>query len=145
MTFNTVVEYVKNLFPGRATALAPATPQSDAEVIACLSLRRFYITAKNRKKYWYCVAFEQEINTILGLLRRNGVVAEKHKSHYDYVGGCWVVRVPKDFLDKNPSAKNFIDMTNNVVTMNVNNKWLAEYEMARQKQALETKNKQKTK
>lgn len=145
MAFNTVVEYVKNLFPGRAPALAPATQKSDAEAIACLSLRRFYITAKNRKKYWYCVAFEQEINTILGLLRRNGVVAEKHKSHYDCIGGRWVVRVSKDFLDKNPTAQKFIDITNDVVTMNVNNEWLADYEAARQKRIWETTNKQKTK
>ena len=145
MAFNTVVEYVKNLFPGRAPELELATQESDAEAIACLSLRRFYITAKNRKKYWYCVAFEQEINTILGLLRRNGVVAEKHKSHYDCIGGRWVVRVSKDFLDKNPSAQEFIDKTNNVVTMDVDNEWLAKYEAARQKQALETKSKQKTK
>ena len=53
-SFNTVVEYVKNLFPGYAPAVVSDNPQLDARVVASLVPNSFYLVAKNGHRYWYC-------------------------------------------------------------------------------------------
>ena len=49
--YKTVVNYVKNLFPGCAPVASSKTPELDANVLSTLSLDNFYIVARNGKKY----------------------------------------------------------------------------------------------
>lgn len=127
MTFNTVVEYVKNLFPGRAPALPVANMQSDAEIIAHLSYHKFYTTARNGIGYLYCVVFPDDIGTVMNLFNRNGVKCEKHLSRYDCRGSHWVVRIRKSFLQNNEKAKDFVKLVIETNASGKKNTWLENY------------------
>ena len=110
MNFSTVVEYVKNLFPGRAPAVVSDNPKADALAVVYLSQGvPFFTTAGNGLSYWYCFVYRPENRTIVKrILRMNGIKFAEHKSNY-FRDGSIVLRVRKSFLNKNPGALSFVE------------------------------------
>lgn len=112
ISFKTVVEYVKNLFPGMAPVQVSENPQLDAAAIARLANERFYIRARNGKHYWYCFVPVEDIPVARYLLKANGINVKKHNSRYTrafYSPKIPVLRVLVSDLKKNPAAKDFVD------------------------------------
>ena len=85
MKFSTVVEYVKNLFPGRAPAVSD-NPAADALALSFLAQGvPFYTVAGNGLSYWYCFVYNPENRVLVKqILRDNGIKFSEHKSNYDY-------------------------------------------------------------
>ncbi|MDW2958192.1 MAG: hypothetical protein R8M37_00045 [Alphaproteobacteria bacterium] len=110
MNFNTVVEYVKNLFPGRAPVAVSDNPCADAMALSHLAQGgMFFTTASNRISYWYCFIYNaQERNIAKQILRSNGIKFSEHRSNY-YRDGSIVLRVRSSYLRKNPNALRFIE------------------------------------
>jgi hypothetical protein len=103
----TVVNYVKNLFPGCAPVASSKTPELDANVLSRLSLNnRYNMEARNGKKYWYCYVNERDIPVVKRIMRINGLHGFKHWSLFDY---CWVVRVPVNRIEKDGAKKAFVN------------------------------------
>ena len=106
--YKTVVDYVKNLFPGKARVVASDNPQLDAMVINQLSTNKFYTVATNKHRYWYCFVEDADIPVARYVLHSNGVKVNVHNSHYFF--GCEpVLRVRTAYLDKNPNARKFVE------------------------------------
>lgn len=104
--FKTVVNYVKNLFPGCAPVARSKTAVMDAKVLSQLSLDNFYIEARNGKTYWYCcVRDAANMPVARYIIRSNGFRVRKHRSEFTY---GWVLRVKRDCIAKNPSGKEFV-------------------------------------
>lgn len=80
--YKTVVNYVKNLFPGCAPVASSKTPELDAMVLSSLSLDNFYIVARNGKKYWYCCVMEPDIPVVKRIMQINGLRGSKHRSKF---------------------------------------------------------------
>lgn len=108
VSYKTVVNYVKNLFPGIALVAPSDNPQLDAKVINQLSTNKFYTVASNGYRYWYCFVDDADIPVARYVLRSNGVRVSVHNSRY-FCGREPVLRVRTTDLDKNPNAKKFVD------------------------------------
>ena len=108
LSYKTVVNYVKNLFPGKAPVVASDNPQLDAQVVAFKSMNKFYTVASNKHRYWYCFVDDADIPLVKYILRSNGVNARKHNSHY-FFGTEPVLRVRTSNLEKTPSARAFVE------------------------------------
>ena len=106
MHFKTVVNYVKNLFPGCAPVASSKTPELDANVLSTLSLDNFYIVARNGKKYWYCCVMERDIPVVKRIMQINGLRGSKHHSLFSY---RWVVRVPVSRIKKDEAKVAFVN------------------------------------
>lgn len=112
VSFKTVVEYVKNLFPGIAPVQVSENPQLDAAAVARLANEKFYIWASNGMLYWYCFVPVEDIPVARYLLKANGINIKKHNSRYArafYLSKMPVLRVLVSDLEKNPAAKDFVD------------------------------------
>ena len=107
--FSTVVEYVKNLFPGRAPVVVPSeNPKLDADALATIASDAFYTVARNGCRYWYCYVPVPDMRVARYLLMCNGVCPSKHKSRYFY-NPTPVLRFRMSYLENNKQAKDFID------------------------------------
>lgn len=109
LSYKTVVEYVKNLFPGAAPVAPSDNPQIDAQVVAYKSSNRFYISASNGCHYWYCFVDEGDIPLVKYILRSNGVQASAHNSRY-FFGREPVLRVRTSKLARVPAGRAFVDL-----------------------------------
>lgn len=107
-SYKTVVNYVKNLFPGVAPVASSDNPQLDAMVVYSLTSLRLYIVARNGHRYWYCFVNQADIPVARYILRSNGVRVETHNSYYSF-GREPVLRVRTAYLTQNPNAKKFVD------------------------------------
>lgn len=105
--YKTVVNYVKDLFPGCAPVASSAKPEVDAMVLSRLSLDNCYMEARNGKKYWYCCVREDDIPVVKRIMRINGLHGFKHKSLFYY---CWVVRVPVNRIKKDEARVSFVNI-----------------------------------
>lgn len=110
MKFSTVVEYVKNLFPGRAPVAISDNPHADAITLAYLAQRvPFYVVARNGVSYWYCFIYNPKKRMVAKqILRNNGIKFEEHKSGY-YSDETIVLRARASYLRKNPNALRFVE------------------------------------
>ncbi len=112
ISFKTVVEYVKNLFPGAAPVQISTNPELDAAALLRISSNNLYLKARNGKHYWYCFVYDGNIPLARYLLKINGVNASVHNSRYNrsfYCKSQPVLRVLVSSLNKNPRAKDFVD------------------------------------
>ena len=120
MKFSTVVEYVKNLFPGRAPAVSD-NPAADALALSFLAQGvPFYTVAGNGLSYWYCFVYNPENRVLVKqILRDNGIKFSEHKSNYYRDNNSIVLRVRRSFLNKNPNALKFANMvmSHNPITL----------------------------
>ena len=107
-SYKTVVDYVKNLFPGVAPIAPSDNPQLDAMVINQLSVNKFYTVASDKHRYWYCFVEDADIPVARYVLRSNGVQVNVHNSHYFFEREP-VLRVRTAYLDKNPNARKFVE------------------------------------
>lgn len=107
-SYKTVVDYVKNLFPGVAPIAPSDNPQLDAMVINQLSTNKFYTVASDKHRYWYCFVDDADIPVARYVLRSNGVKTTVHNSHYFFEREP-VLRVRTAYLDKNPNARKFVE------------------------------------
>lgn len=114
--FKTVVNYVKNLFPGCAPAVISDSPQLDAQVIAYMAGNKFYTVASNGHRYWYCFVDKDNIPVAKYILRSNGVNVSKHNSRY-FFGREPVLRVRTVNLAQVPSGQSFVDSVMKVDSM----------------------------
>lgn len=106
--FNTIIEYIKNLFPQR-TPITPSTdPQLDAETLAYVLNDKFYTVASNGHRYWYGFADSNDIALAKYVLHSNGVMATTHNSRF-YHFKQPVLRIRTSKLANNPQAQSFID------------------------------------
>lgn len=108
ISYKTVVNYVKNLFPGIAPVAPSDNPALDAQVINYLATNKFYTVASNGHRYWYCFVDGANVPFAKYVLRSNGVNVDVHNSRY-FFGREPVLRVRTAKLDKHPSAKNFVE------------------------------------
>ena len=108
--FSTVVEYVKNLFPGCAPAqVVPSDdPALDAAVLATLSTDTFYVTAHNGGNYWYCFTSRKNMPVAKYILASNGINTSEHNSRYFY-DRTPVLRVRTAWLNTHPQARKFVN------------------------------------
>jgi hypothetical protein len=104
--YKTVVNYVKNLFPGCAPVASGKTPELDAMVLSSLSLDNFYIVARNGKKYWYCCVMEYDIPVVKRIMQINGLRGSEHHSLLLF---RWVVRVPVSRIKKDEAKVAFVN------------------------------------
>lgn len=123
MKFSTVVEYVKNLFPGRAPVAVSDKPHADALALAYLAQNvPFYTTASNGLSYWYCFVYSlKNRNIAKQILRSNGIKFAEHKSDY-FRDNAVVLRVRRSYLRKNPNALRFVEdvMQHNPIKLDEN-------------------------
>ena len=107
MSFNTVIEYVKNLLPGYAPVAVSDNPQLDAQVLAKLASNYTYVEASNGHRYWYYFVPVQDLKFAQCILRDNGINARRHNSRY-YYSLYPVLRVRSKYLRANPAAAKFV-------------------------------------
>lgn len=105
--YKTVVNYVKNLFPGCAPVASSKMSELDARVLSRLSLDNFYIVARNGKKYWYCCVRECDIPVVKRIMRINGLRGSEHSSKFSY---RWVVRVPVNRIEDSEARVSFVNI-----------------------------------
>ena len=114
ISFKTVVEYVKNLFPGAAPVQISTNPELDAAALLRISSKHLYLKARNGNHYWYCFVDDDNLPMARYLLKSNGVNVSKHFSQYNRpfysTSAQPVLRVRVSTLNKNPKAKNFVDL-----------------------------------
>jgi len=139
MKFSTVVEYVKNLFPGRTPVVTSDNPTADAIALSYLAHGvPFYTVAGNGISYWYCFVYDTDEREIAKrILRSNGIKFAEHKSNY-FRDGAIVLRTRRSYLRKNPNALQFVEnvMRYNAFTVN---KGIAEKRVAEIRTRMEQK------
>ena len=113
LSYKTVVNYVKNLFPGAAPVATSDNPQLDAQFVAFKSRTKFYTVASNRHRYWYCFVDDVDIPLVKYILHSNGVNVSKHNSRY-FLCTEPVLRVRTSNLEKTPSARAFVESVMNM-------------------------------
>lgn len=109
LSYNAVVEYVKNLLPVSKSVVTSDNPKLDAQVVAFLSGNKFYTIASDKHRYWYCFVEEDKIPFVKYVLHSNGVNATKHNSRYFY-GHEPVLRIRTARLNKTHAGKQFVDL-----------------------------------
>ena len=114
--FKTVINYVKNLFPGCAPVVVSDNPQLDAQVIAYIAGNKFYTVASNGHRYWYCFVDADNIPVAKYILRSNGVNVSEHSSRY-FLGREQVLRVRTVNLAQVPSGQAVVDSVMKVDSM----------------------------
>lgn len=123
MKFTAVVDYVKNLFPGRAPVIPSDNPMADANVLAHLSHNMFYTVATNGNSYWYYfVNDDNDLNLAKYILHSNGIKVEKHNSHYFWGERQPVLRVRRYLLRGDIAAQNFVERLMTINTANLEQK-----------------------
>ena len=116
--YSAVVEYVKNLFPGRAPVEPSDNPKLDAEVLASLATDVFFTTARNGGRYWYCFTRVCDRSVAKYILASNGIDPSLHKSRF-YYEPTPVLRVRMSKLNNNMAARKFVENVMDADTSNV--------------------------
>lgn len=88
-----------------------ADPENDIKMLAKMVRQtERLINGKTGKRYVYCfLSDDKNLRTAQYLFRRNGVPVVCHKSHYNWSGYEWVLRISNDVLDKDEYINNFIN------------------------------------
>lgn len=103
--YKTVVNYVKNLFPGCAPVARSKTAYMDARVLSQMALDTSYIDVGDKHKYWCCLVNYSDIPVARYIMRSNGLNVSQH---YSLSNNSWFLRVPADHVEKDPSRRVFI-------------------------------------
>ncbi len=119
ISYNTIVEYIKNLFPSKAPIDPSDNPTLDADTLAYILDDKFYTVARNGHKYWYGFTDKQYIKLAKYILHSNGVMATTHNSHFYFVKQP-VLRVRTSKLANTPNAQNFINSVMEIDTIKSN-------------------------
>ena len=108
LSWQTVVAYVKNLFPNNAPVRATDNPQADAKMIAHIAGGDvFYVTQRNGEKYWRLfVGNIMDVELVRYVLRSNGLNPKQSNAGMMFVVRCADVK-------NNPNAIKFMDMVIN--------------------------------
>ncbi len=115
VSYNTIIEYIKNLFPQHTPITPSNDPQLDAETLAYILTDKFYTVARNGHRYWYGFTDSDNIALAKYVLHSNGVMATTHNSRF-YHFKQPVLRIRTSTLANNPQAQLFI---NNVMESDI--------------------------
>ena len=114
VSYNTIIEYIKNLFPKKTPITPSDNPQLDADTLAYVLTDKFY-TVANGHRYWYGFADSNDIALAKYVLHSNGVMATTHNSRF-YHFKQPVLRIRTSKLANNPQTQSFI---NNVMESDI--------------------------
>ena len=108
LSWQFVVQYVKNLFPDNVPVCVSDNPAADARVVAHVCAGDvFYMNQINGEKYWQVfVANLKDIDMVRYILRSNGLNPKLFRA-----GMLMSVRVSD--VRNNPNARKFMDMVLN--------------------------------
>ncbi len=107
--FSTVVEYVKNLFPGRAAVVVPSdNPKLDAEVLSSLATDLFYTNTPGGGRDWYCFTRVCDMPIAKYILASNGIDPAKYGRRF-LCNPTPMFRVRMSELHNNLSARDFVE------------------------------------
>ena len=109
LSYKTVVNYVKNLFPGVAQVAVSDNPQLDVKVMSYLAMNKLYLVARNGHLYWYCFVNNQYLPVAKYILRSNGVNANLYYSRYYYGEKKPVLRIRMSKLKRNSAGLEFVE------------------------------------
>lgn len=133
ISFQSVVEYVKDLCPLTSLPVVSVNPQLDAETLAYMATDKFYTVATNGGKYWYYATDEQDMDVAQYILRSNGIRAQKHNSHVAILG-LPVLRVGMSHLKRVNGGRGFVDNVMHIVPKKLDEKQICGHiEQIRQK------------
>lgn len=104
--FNTVIGYVRNLFPGYAPVEASNTMYMDAMVLSKMVLGTSYVDVADKHKFWYCCVKCDDLPVARYIMRSNGFNVSQH---YSLSNNSWILRVRADYVAKDPSRIIFIN------------------------------------
>lgn len=105
---NIVIEYVKNLTDVFVPVQRGEAKPGDADKLLDMAMDMQFVSIKNSATYWYYFVDELFLSEAKALLRQNGVNVKFHNSRY-YMGGVPVLRIRKAKLEKNLTAKKFVN------------------------------------
>lgn len=108
LSYKTVVNYVKNLFPGMAPVAVSDNPQLDVKVMSYLAMNKLYLVARDGHLYWYCFVNNKDLPVAKYILRSNGVNANLHYSRYYYVKEP-ALRIRASKLKRNTTGAEFVE------------------------------------
>jgi hypothetical protein len=105
-----VVDYVKDLFVGRAVVTEKRDINMDAMALKYLSAGNiFYTNARNGREYLYCfVPDKANISVARHILRANNINPNLHVSRY-YRTPMFVLRTPVKAIAENDKSQRFAD------------------------------------
>lgn len=107
--FSTVVEYVKNLFPGHAPVVVPSdNPKLDAEVLSSLATDLFYTNTLGGGRDWYCFTRVCDMPIAKYILASNGIDSAKYGRRF-LCNPTPMFRVRMSELHNNLSARDFVE------------------------------------
>lgn len=104
--FNTVIDYVRNLFPGYAPVEASNSTYMDAMLLQKMALETSCIDVNDEHKYWDCCVKFDDLSIARYIMRSNGL---KVSQYYSKSHNSWVLRVRADRVAKEPSRRVFIN------------------------------------
>ena len=105
---NIVIEYVKNLTDVFVPVQRGEAKPGDADKLLDMAMDMQFVSIKNSATYWYYFVDKLFLSEAKALLRQNGVNVKFHNSRY-YMGGVPVLRIRKAKLEKNLTAKRFVN------------------------------------
>ena len=105
---NIVIEYVKNLTAVFVPVQRGEAKPGDADKLLDMAMDMQFVSIKNSATYWYYFVDKLFLSEAKALLRQNGVNVKFHNSRY-YMGGVPVLRIRKAKLEKNLTAKRFVN------------------------------------
>ncbi len=105
---NIVIEYVKNLTAVFVPVQRGEAKPGDADKLLDMAMDMQFVSIKNSATYWYYFVDKLFLSEAKALLRQNGVNVKFHNSRY-YMGGVPVLRIRKAKLEKNLTAKKFVN------------------------------------
>ena len=105
---NIVIEYVKNLTDVFVPVQRGEAKPGGADKLLDMAMDMQFVSIKNSATYWYYFVDELFLSEAKALLRQNGVNVKFHNSRY-YMGGVPVLRIRKAKLEKNLTAKKFVN------------------------------------
>lgn len=102
----TVVNYVKNLFPGCAPVARSNTAYMDARVLSKMALSADFVFKDDEYKYWEYKVKISALPVARYIMCSNGLNVSQH---YSLSNNSWFLRVPADHVAKDPSRIIFIN------------------------------------
>ncbi len=105
---NIVIEYVKNLTDVFVPVQRGEAKPGDTDKLLDMAMDMQFVSINNSATYWYYFVDELFLSEAKALLRQNGVNVKFHNSRY-YMGGVPVLRIRKAKLEKNLTAKKFVN------------------------------------
>lgn len=108
MNLYKTVEVIKDFFIPRNNSYN-ASAGEDARLLSLMASDVKYIRASNNVYYWYFFASDDnDLPVAKYLLRRNGIKAKLHNSHYSYVRHP-ILRAMRSDIIKSDARRAFID------------------------------------